>query len=92
MIWQKRTPLRYIISNADTSLASVNPLATQRLNVNKFITPRQEGLDMLHQQQIKLLRQWRELQHLGKQEEAEKLLVELFLTVNAISGGLRTTG
>ncbi len=126
-------PLRYIISNADTSLASANlhimhqyaslvsdiairerilgmieaeyhrtktfidllfanPLETQRLNVNKFITPRQEGLDMLHQQQIKLLRQWRELQHSGKQEEAEKLLVELFLTVNAISGGLRTTG
>ena len=68
------------------------PLETQRLNVNKFITPRQEGLDMLHLQQIKLLRQWRELQHSGKQVEAEKLLIELFLTVNAISGGLRTTG
>ncbi|MEI7748318.1 MAG: phosphoenolpyruvate carboxylase [Chlorobiaceae bacterium] len=126
-------PIRYIISNADTSLASANlqimrqyaslvndiairerilgmieaeyhrtktlidllfskPLETQRLNVNKFITPRQEGLDMLHLQQIKLLRQWRELQHSGKQVEAEKLLIELFLTVNAISGGLRTTG
>jgi phosphoenolpyruvate carboxylase len=47
---------------------------------------------MLHLQQIKLLRQWRELQHSGKQVEAEKLLIELFLTVNAISGGLRTTG
>ena len=126
-------PIRYIISNADTSLASANldimrqyaslvsdiairervlgmieaeyhrtktlidllfakPLETQRLNVNKFITPRREGLDKLHQQQITLLRQWRELQHSGKQEEAEKLLMELFLTVNAISGGLRTTG
>ncbi|MCX6179527.1 MAG: phosphoenolpyruvate carboxylase [Chlorobiales bacterium] len=126
-------PLRYIISNADTSLASADlnimhqyaslvsdrfirenilimidaeyhrtkkfiemlfaePLETQRLNVNKFITPRREGLDMLHQQQIKLLKQWRELQHSSKQEESDRLLLELFLTVNAISGGLRTTG
>lgn len=126
-------PIRYIISNADTSLASANlhimrqyaslvsdieirerilgmieaeyhrtktlidllfakPLEAQRLNVNKFIALRQEGLDRLHRQQIKLLRQWRELQHSGKQEEAETLLIELFLTVNAISGGLRTTG
>jgi len=126
-------PLRYIISNADTSLASADlnimhqyallvgdreireriigmieaeyhrtkkyieilfaePLETQRLNVNKFIALRKEGLDMLHHQQIKLLKQWRELQSSGKQEESDTLLLELFLTVNAISGGLRTTG
>ena len=125
-------PLRYIISNADTSLASADlnimghyaslvsdivirerifgmieteyhrtkkyieilfaePLETQRLNVNKFITLRKEGLDMLHHQQIKLLKQWRKLQN-GTQEESDSLLLELFLTVNAISGGLRTTG
>ena len=126
-------PLRYIISNADTSLASADlnimrdyaslvsdrkirenifgvieaeyhrtkkyieilfagPLEIQRLNVNKFIALRKEGLDMLHQQQIKLLKQWRELQYSSKQEESDTLLLELFLTVNAISGGLRTTG
>lgn len=126
-------PLRYIISNADTSIASADPsimrqyaalvndsdirerilgmieaeyhrtkhyierlfavpLETQRMNVNKFITPRREGLDMLHHQQIKLLKEWRELQQNGKEQEADKLLLELFLTVNAISGGLRTTG
>ena len=67
------------------------PLETQRLNVNKFITLRKEGLDMLHHQQIKLLKQWREMQN-GTQEESDTLLLELFLTVNAISGGLRTTG
>ena len=126
-------PLRNIISNADTSLASADlnimhkyaslvcdsiirerifsmieseyhrtkkyieilfakPLETQRLNVNKFIALRKEGLDMLHNQQITLLKQWRELQYTGKQEESDTLLLELFLTVNAISGGLRTTG
>jgi phosphoenolpyruvate carboxylase len=126
-------PLRYIISNADTSMASVDlqimhqyaslvndtsirdhflgmieaeyhrtkkyiellfakPLEIQRMNVNKFIAPRREGLDMLHQQQIKLLKRWRALKNSAGQKESESLLLELFLTVNAISGGLRTTG
>jgi phosphoenolpyruvate carboxylase len=126
-------PLRSIISNADTSMASADlqimhqyatlvndttirerilgmitaeyhrtkqyieilfsePLEIQRLNVNKFIAPRREGLDMLHQQQIKLLRKWRALKNASKHKEADGMLPELFLTVNAISGGLRTTG
>ncbi|EAT59724.1 phosphoenolpyruvate carboxylase [Chlorobium ferrooxidans] len=126
-------PLRYIISNADTSIASADlqimrqyalmvsdrsvrerflgmieaeyhrtktyidllytaQLETQRINVNRFISLRREGLDILHRQQITLLRQWRELKNSGKQEEAESMLPELLLTVNAISGGLRTTG
>ncbi|NTW69210.1 MAG: phosphoenolpyruvate carboxylase [Chlorobiaceae bacterium] len=126
-------PLRYIISNADTSLCAADlqimtqysslvsdrairakfldmiereynrtkkyidllyaePLATQRINVDRFIAQRREGLEILHRQQIRMLRQWRELKQSGKEEEAESMLPELFLTVNAISGGLRTTG
>ncbi len=126
-------PLRYIISNADTSMASADlqimrqyaslvndpavrdhilgmieaeyhrakkyiellfaePLEIQRMNVNKFIAPRREGLEMLHQRQIKLLKEWRALKDSAMADEAENLLLELFLTVNAISGGLRTTG
>jgi phosphoenolpyruvate carboxylase len=126
-------PLRYIISNADASMASADleimrqyaslvgdravrekflgmieaeyhrtktfidrlyaaPLETQRLNVDRFIALRREGLEMLHRQQIRMLRQWRELKNAEKFEEADSMLPELFLTVNAISGGLRTTG
>lgn len=126
-------PLRYIVSNADTSIASADPgimreyaslvtdsvvrerilgmieaeyrrtktcietlfarpLETQRLNVNRFIAPRREGLATLHQRQITLLKRWRELRRCGMHEEADAMLPELFLTVNAISGGLRTTG
>ncbi|MEI8032056.1 MAG: phosphoenolpyruvate carboxylase [Chlorobiaceae bacterium] len=126
-------PLRYIISNADTSLAAVDlglarqyaslvsdsnirtsclgmieaeyhltkslidqlfsvPLQTQRLNVDRFIIQRREGLDLLHRRQISMLTEWRAALKEGKKEEADRMLPELFLTVNAISGGLRTTG
>ncbi len=73
-------------------LLFAEPLEIQRMNVDKFIAPRREGLQMLHQQQIKLLKEWRALKDSDMQSEAESLLLKLFLTVNAISGGLRTTG
>jgi phosphoenolpyruvate carboxylase len=73
-------------------LLFAEPLEIQRMNVNKFIAPRREGLEMLHQHQIKLLKKWRKLKESARVEEAESILHELFLTVNAISGGLRTTG
>ncbi|ABL64615.1 phosphoenolpyruvate carboxylase [Chlorobium phaeobacteroides] len=126
-------PLRYIISNADASLATVDTeimreyaalvenselrsrifgiieneyhktrtmieslygahLEEQRLNVSRFISLRQEGLRELHRQQIRLLKKWRKLHQTGQNKKADNLLAELFLTVNAISGGLRTTG
>jgi phosphoenolpyruvate carboxylase len=126
-------PLRYIISNADTSLSAADPaimrryaslvvnssirerllgmieteylktksfidrlfaepLESQRASVLRFVSLRNEGLGMLHLHQIKLLKDWRMLIAEGRQENADKLLPELFLTVNAISGALRTTG
>lgn len=73
-------------------LLFAEPLEIQRMNVNKFIAPRREGLEILHRQQIKLLKEWRKLKESDRAEEAESILHELFLTINAISGGLRTTG
>ncbi|KZK74102.1 MAG: phosphoenolpyruvate carboxylase [Pelodictyon luteolum] len=68
------------------------PLATQRLNVNRFIELRREGLGLLHRWQVKRIAEWRLLMDEGRKEQADAMLPELFLTVNAISGGLRTTG
>jgi len=67
-------------------------LEEKLLSVHRFISARQEGLAMLHGLQIDLLRRWRKLGAEGNTKEAEALLPELLLTVNAISGGLRTTG
>ena len=53
---------------------------------------RRDGLNVLHRYQIKLLREWRVLQKLEKTNLAEKLLIRLLQTVNAIAGALRTTG
>jgi len=68
------------------------PLKEKLFNVFRFIETRQEGLGMLHRLQIDLLRNWRQLTASGNQEQADALLPELLLTVNAISGGLRSTG
>ena len=68
------------------------PLKEKLFNVYRFIETREEGLGMLHRLQIDLLGNWRKLLASGNQEQADALLPELLLTVNAISGGLRSTG
>lgn len=68
------------------------PLKEKYFNVYRFIETRQEGLHKLHRLQIDLLKRWRNHKAEGNEEQADSMLPELLLTVNAISGGLRTTG
>jgi phosphoenolpyruvate carboxylase len=68
------------------------PLEKKLFNVFRFITTRQEGLRMLHRLQIDLLKTWRCMKRDENPQAAEAMLPELLLTVNAISGGLRSTG
>jgi phosphoenolpyruvate carboxylase len=67
-------------------------LDTQRPNVQRMIELRSQGLRMLHSQQIRLLRRWRSYQRMGETTQADALLPELLLTVNAIAAGLGATG
>lgn len=53
---------------------------------------RAEALRVLHTRQIALLSRWREALREGRTTEAETLLIDLLQSVNAIAGGLRTTG
>jgi phosphoenolpyruvate carboxylase len=64
------------------------PLSERRPNVHQLLALRQPALHVLHHQQIELLRQWRRAGESMRQE----MLPQLLLTVNAIAGGLRTTG
>lgn len=66
------------------------PLAERRPNVARANAARQDGLRLLHRQQLRLLGEWRGLRAAGRQDEA--LLLKLLLTVNAIASGLGTTG
>jgi phosphoenolpyruvate carboxylase len=68
------------------------PLAEQRPRIGAMLDLRQQGLRELHGHQVALLRQWRSLVATDRTAEAQELLPSLLLTVNAIAGGLRTTG
>lgn len=66
-------------------------LADRRPRLHRVLNLRQEGLRLLHHQQIGLLRSWRTLQK-ENPAEAERVLRQLFFSINAIASGLRTTG
>ena len=68
------------------------PLTDQRPNVQRMIALRSEGLKILHNQQIELLRTWRAYMRMGETTQAESMTPRLLLTVNAIASGLGTTG
>ncbi|NTV65789.1 MAG: phosphoenolpyruvate carboxylase, partial [Oscillochloris sp.] len=66
------------------------PLSERRPNVYAMMQLRSPALRGLHQQQVSLLRRWRRMKaHDGSGAE---LLPELLLTINAIAGGLGSTG
>jgi len=49
-------------------------------------------LQVLHLQEIHLLKKWRALKAAGNEADAEAMLPDLLLSINAIASGLRTTG
>ncbi|MGF1638382.1 MAG: phosphoenolpyruvate carboxylase [Cyclobacteriaceae bacterium] len=49
-------------------------------------------LQSLHKKQIDLLKQWREEKENDDKEAAEKTILSLLMTINAIAGALRNTG
>jgi phosphoenolpyruvate carboxylase len=64
------------------------PLEQRRPRFHKTLQSRDDGLDLLHREQVRLLRQWRK----EGDQAGETLVRSLLLTVNAIASGLRTTG
>ncbi|NJM37891.1 MAG: phosphoenolpyruvate carboxylase [Akkermansiaceae bacterium] len=64
----------------------------RRPRMAKTLEIRETPLRVLHQQQIVLLRDWREHLTQERTAEANSLLPQLLLSINAIASGLRTTG
>ncbi|BCU76978.1 phosphoenolpyruvate carboxylase [Luteolibacter sp. LG18] len=67
-------------------------MADRRPRMAKTLDIREAPLRVLHHRQIVLLRKWRELLAAGKHHDADALLPDLLLSINAIASGLRTTG
>jgi phosphoenolpyruvate carboxylase len=67
-------------------------LAEKRPNVHRTLSMREEGLRILHEQQIELLRRWRAARGSANLSRAEDLLVQLLLNINAVASCLGTTG
>lgn len=53
---------------------------------------REQPLSVLHAQQVELLRTWRGEVSANRPENAEALIPDLLVSVNALASGLRTTG
>ena len=66
-------------------------LLARRPRLSRVLKLRNGGLEMLHRQQIALLRQWRS-QERSLDRSTDPLFIQLLVTVNAIASGLRTTG
>jgi phosphoenolpyruvate carboxylase len=67
-------------------------MAERRPRMAKTLAIREAPLRVLHHHQITLLRKWRKHLVAGNQHEADALLPDLLLSINAIASGLRTTG
>nr|WP_279382604.1 phosphoenolpyruvate carboxylase [Acanthopleuribacter pedis] len=68
------------------------PLSETRQKTERPLARRRAGLHLLHHQQREQLRRWRELRAAGDTAASEAMLPGLLLTINAIAGGLGTTG
>lgn len=67
-------------------------LRKRRPRMYTMIGFRNERLKPLHRLQIDQLRTWRKLKSRGKTEESEAMVPDMLLVLNAIAGGLGTTG
>lgn len=69
-----------------------SPFERRRPRLGRTLELRTAPLRILHQQQIRLLRQWRTASAAGDEATVQAVFPELLLTINAIASGLRTTG
>lgn len=70
----------------------VRPRAERRPAQHHSIRLRSVAMKTLHQRQVLLLKQWRKIKREGNHIEAENLLTELLLTVNAIANAKQSSG
>jgi phosphoenolpyruvate carboxylase len=68
------------------------PVSVRRPRLMHSLALRQGPLRQLHDQQVEQLRRWRSATRRGDSAQADLLLPDLLLSINAIASGLRATG
>ncbi|MEY5006232.1 MAG: hypothetical protein RI969_1320 [Verrucomicrobiota bacterium] len=71
---------------------SGSKLSEGRPRLRKVIALRESAIDLLHEQQVALLKDWRKKVADGDRKEADALLPQMLLSLNAIAAGLQATG
>ena len=71
---------------------SGSKLTEGRPRLRKVIALRESAIDLLHEQQVGLLKDWRKHVAAGDRKEADALLPQMLLSLNAIAAGLQATG
>ena len=71
---------------------SGSKLSEGRPRLRKVIALRESAIDLLHEQQVTLLKDWRKKVADGDRKEADALLPQMLLSLNAIAAGLQATG
>jgi phosphoenolpyruvate carboxylase len=93
----RRKFLPLIIAELDRTRRTVTaifgrPSAARRPRFARSTNRRAAALAVLHRHQITLLKDWRRQVAKNETGHADQTLIDLLQTVNAIAGGLRTTG
>lgn len=68
------------------------PFRERRPRLAFTLDLREQPLDVLHRQQVELLKKWRAKVAAGDSEGAEGMIPDLLVSINALASGLRTTG
>lgn len=85
-----------ILTDYETCLQSIanimeEPLEARRISKLENIRLRKDALRILHEIQLDYLTKWRKLED-ADSEKSNQYLLQLLLLVNALSGGLKSTG
>jgi phosphoenolpyruvate carboxylase len=91
-IFLKRILDEHLLAQKLLNDLSNKKLTEGRPRLRKVIKLREEAIDLLHEQQVALLKDWRKKSADGDRKEADALVPQMLLSLNAIAAGLQATG
>lgn len=88
----KRILAEHLLTHRMLDELSGSKLSAGRPRLRKVIALREAAIDLLHEQQVALLKDWRKKVADGDRKEADAQLPQMLLSLNAIAAGLQATG